>query len=69
MLVTGGRVFADVGFIEADVRIKGTTVIGVMPAGQIAPTLNLDENLIDASGCFVCPGLINQQVFFRGKQL
>ena len=59
MLVTGGRVFADIGFIEADVRIQGTTVVGVTPAGQIAPTPNLDERIIDASGCFVCPGLID----------
>ncbi|MBR0406193.1 MAG: N-acetylglucosamine-6-phosphate deacetylase [Eggerthellaceae bacterium] len=59
MLVTGGRVFADDGFIEADVHIQGATVTAVMPAGQAAPAPNLDERVIDASGCFVCPGLID----------
>ena len=59
MLVTGGRVFADEGFIEADVRIQGAMVTGIMPAGHLNPTLTPDERVIDASGCFVCPGLID----------
>ena len=59
MLVTGGRVFTDEGFIVADVRIQGTKVAGVIPAGQFEPALTSDERVIDASGCFVCPGLID----------
>ena len=92
MLVTGGRVFTETGFVEADVRIQGAHIACVQPrcepdaragepdaragelgvragwpdaragwpdahAGELGPCEG--EQVIDATGMLVCPGLVD----------
>ena len=60
LLITGGQVFTPSGLIEADVAVAAGKIadIGTLDAGKA-------DEVIDAKGLTVLPGVIDTQVHFR----
>ena len=61
LLIRGGTVFTPGGAVVADVRVAGERVVEV--AAGLEPTNG--EEVIDASGCWVGPGLVDLHVHLR----
>ena len=57
MQVRGGSVLTGAGFASADIVIKGERFAAVDPQGTAATAA--DGQVLDASGCYVVPGLID----------
>lgn len=67
LLIKGGRVYGPEYLGEKDIVVIGDHVIGIgMFSVDDLRGLKLDINLIDASGCYVTPGLIDQHVHIIG---
>lgn len=60
MLITGGTVLTTDGPVTADVHVAGGVVTAI-GSGLEAP----DAEVLDASGCWVGPGLVDLHVHFR----
>jgi len=61
LLVQGGEVVDQTGRRRADVAIEDGRVVQVAPGIDAPP----DAVVLDASGCVVCPGLVDLQVHLR----
>jgi dihydroorotase len=63
LVVRNGLVFVEGALRELDVIAVGETVAGLVSRGSgLAPS---DAQVLDASGCWVLPGLIDSHVHFR----
>ena len=64
LIISGGHIVDGTGAtpIRADLRIQGNQI------KEIGDSLDsTDSTLIDASGCFVCPGIIESHTHFDGS--
>ena len=62
MRVTGGRVFQDGRFVEAEVLVDAGRIAGVAPGTDAAVAAG--EASVDARGCYVVPGFVD--IHFHG---
>lgn len=62
MRVTGGRVFQDGRFAEAEVLVDAGRIAGVAPGADAAVAAG--EASVDARGCYVVPGFVD--IHFHG---
>ncbi len=62
MRVTGGRVFQDGRFVEAEVLVDAGRIAGVAPGADAAVAEG--EASVDARGCYVVPGFVD--IHFHG---
>lgn len=62
MRVTGGRVFQDGRFVEAEVLVDAGRIAGVAPGADA--TVAAGEASVDARGCYVVPGFVD--IHFHG---
>ena len=61
LLIRGGTVVTPTGIAPADVLIDGGIIADVAPPGSGAQA----AHVLDATGCFVMPGVIDPHVHFR----
>lgn len=60
MQIAGGSVLTGEGFVPADVLVEGERFAAVAPRDKAAaPAGAADEAVLDATGCYVIPGLID----------
>src|SRR5690606_26727231 len=61
MLIRGAEVVTSQSILRADVRVENGTILEVAP--ELSPRAG--ENVIDAAGLHLFPGIIDPQVHFR----
>jgi dihydroorotase len=62
-LIIGGTLVNEGKIQKASILIENGSISAILPAGQ-HPDASFDET-VDASGCFVLPGIIDDHVHFR----
>lgn len=62
-VIKGGTLINEGKRFQADIVIENDRILQILP--QISETLLNDAEVIDARGCFVIPGVIDDQVHFR----
>lgn len=63
-LIRGGHIVNEGRIFEGDIVIAGGNIERIAKASQIADAAEYDE-VINASGCYVLPGVIDDHVHFR----
>lgn len=64
-LIQGGLVFSEKGRLEADILIEGEKIAKILPRPYQEDSIPQDCERINASGKWVFPGAIDDQVHFR----
>jgi dihydroorotase len=64
-LIQGGLVFSEKGRIEADILIEGERISKILPRPYPEDSLPKDCERMNATGKWVFPGVIDDQVHFR----
>lgn len=64
MRIVGGKVFAGGSFKQACLRLEGDRIADVALASEALGSQALDDDVLDASGCYVVPGFID--IHFHG---
>ena len=62
-LITGGTIVNEGRAFEGAIVIEDETIVEIID-GDVVPRGTFDET-IDATGCFVMPGIIDTHVHFR----
>ena len=63
MRITGGKVFSDGAFIDADVVVEGGRIAALEPAGT-PETAGGEGDVLGVDGCYVVPGFVD--IHFHG---
>ena len=63
MRITGGKVFSDGAFIDADVVVEGGRIAALEPAGT-PETAGGEGDILGVDGCYVVPGFVD--IHFHG---
>ena len=66
-LITGATVVNEGMAVKADILIEDDRIVSILSNGE-TPRDNYDET-VDATGCFVLPGVIDDHVHFRDPGL
>ena len=62
-LIEGGTIVNEGSVFDGSIVVEGKDILTITE-GNKRPELSVDET-IDASGCFVLPGIIDDHVHFR----
>jgi len=63
-LVKGGRIVNEGRVYDGDIVIEDGSIADILPLDHHFPSITADE-IIDAAGCYVLPGVIDDHVHFR----
>ena len=66
-IIEGGTIVNEGRTFDGTIIIEDGTITAIVPVGTIAPkdTITPDDEVIDAKGCFILPGIIDDHVHFR----
>ena len=63
LLIKGGTIVNEGRMFDGSIVVDGKDILAITEGG-IQPEVTVDET-IDASGCFILPGIIDDHVHFR----
>ena len=63
-VIEGGTIVNEGRTFDGTLVIEDGTIITIAPVGTIVP-INPTDTIIDARGCFILPGIIDDHVHFR----
>lgn len=63
-VIEGGTIVNEGRTFDGTLVIEDGTIITIAPVGTIVP-INPTDTIIDARGCFILPGIIDEHVHFR----
>lgn len=66
-IIEGGTIVNEGRTFDGTIIIEDGTITAIVPVGTIAPkdTITPDDEVIDAKGCYILPGIIDDHVHFR----